>query len=111
RVTARSLGRRARLGPGRPSPPLYPAHEVAPWFSVYLIHSRGLATWGKMWHAKDRFRRHRLGFGVGGTRHADDAGAWVLLRRPGPPQERPLHHHAQLLHPVPDQRPVGALGL
>ena len=34
-----------------------------------------------------------------GAGHADDAGAGLLLRRPGAPQERALHHDA-VLHPA-----------
>ncbi|CAA9585390.1 MAG: Ammonium transporter, partial [uncultured Thermomicrobiales bacterium] len=55
--------------------------------------------------------RYGMGSDVDGAGHADDPRAGLLLRRSRSAQKRPLDHHALVLYPGADQRPVGALGV
>ena len=56
---------------------------------------------------RHRHRRHRLAADLDGAGHDHAARPRPVLRRPGPPQERAVDDHAQLLRPGPRQRRLG----
>src|SRR5688572_11872513 len=59
----------------------------------------------------DQLWRYRVGTDFSSIGGADDSSAGVLLWWSGSQEECAVHHHAQFLHPLSDQRRLGALGL
>ena len=55
----------------------------------------------------DEHWRYRVAADVDRPGHDHAAGPRAVLRRPRPPQERPVDDHAQLLRPGPRQRRLG----